>query len=117
MRLPTLAPSSLPHSPSSRGSPRTRLSHSHLRASQIAVIALHGPREHLAHPLAQLDLLYYGIRGSAGPYAGGGAPWRVPRDQRVFACRRLGVPTGTAFAHVEPKFRMYLILLRVVVVQ
>ena len=61
-----------------------------LRTAQIAMILLHGAREHLAQPLAQLELFYNIIRGSASPLAGAGAPWRVGRDRSVRACRRPG---------------------------
>ena len=60
---PTPAPSSPPHSPSSRHSPHARLSHTLSRASQFAMIALLGAREHLAHSLAQPELLYNTICG------------------------------------------------------
>jgi hypothetical protein len=78
--LPSLAPSSQPHSPSARDSPRLRLSHSLLRASQFAMIAFHGPREHLAHPLAQLEILCIFICGSVGQSARAPSPccvWRA----------------------------------------
>ena len=94
--LPSPAPSTSPHSPSDRGSPRTRLSHMLLRASQIAVIALHGPREHLAHALAQLELLYNIRRGTMGRFARVRPPLRVPCDRVVCARRCPCAPPGTA---------------------
>ena len=88
--LPILAPSSPPHSPSARGALHARLSHALLRAAQVAMMALLEAREHLAHPLAQLELFYDRIRGFAAALAGAGAPWRVCRDRSVSACRRPG---------------------------
>ena len=98
--LPSLAPSSQPHSPSARDSPRLRLSHSLLRASQFAMIAFHGPREHLAHPLAQLELLCIFICGrwASLPALRRHCVWRaigsgvrvvarVPPRHRFCACR------------------------------
>jgi hypothetical protein len=115
--LPSPAPSTSPHSPSAHGSPCTRLSHSHLRASQIAVIALHGPLEHLAHALAQLELLYNIIHREMGQFSGVWPPLREPCDRIVCAHRCTGCTAGTDFAHVEPILRMYMILLSVTVVQ
>ena len=88
--LPRPAPSSPPHSPSARSAPHARLSHALLRAAQVAMMALLGAREHLARPLAQLELLYDRIPGSAAALAGAGAPWRVRRDRSVSVCRRPG---------------------------
>ena len=88
--LPRPAPSSPPHSPSARSAPHARLSHALLRAAQVAMMALLGAREHLARPLAQLELLYNRIPGSAAALAGAGAPWRVRRDRSVSVCRRPG---------------------------
>ena len=117
VRLPFLAPSSPPHSPSSLGFVRVRLSDTFSRASQIAVIALLCPPEHLEYPLAQLELLYNIIGGSMGRFARAGAPFRVPCD-RVAVCVSLPVcPPGTAFAHVELQMPMYMIVLSVVVVK
>ena len=75
----TLATSSPPHSPSARGSPRTRLSRAFLRGAQVAVLALLGAREDLEHPLARLKLLYNIIGRSIGRFARAGAPFRVAR--------------------------------------
>ena len=90
VNLPRPAPSSPPHSPSARSAPHARLSHALLRAAQVAMMALLGAREHLARPLAQLELLYDRIPGSAAALAGAGAPWRVRRDRSVSVCRRPG---------------------------
>ena len=80
------------------------------------MIAVLRAREHLAHALAQLELLYNTICGSMGRFARVRASLRVPCDRIV---RRVlpGCTPGTAFAHVEPEMRMYMIVLSVVVVQ
>ena len=90
--LPTPAPSSPPHSPSA-AAPRARgCLHTLFRASQIAMIALLGAREHFAHPLAQLELLYMFMCGSVGRIARVRPSLRVPCDRVVRACRRPGAP-------------------------
>ena len=66
--------------------------HTLSRASQIAMIALLGAREHLAHPLAQPELLYNNIRGSMGRFARVRPSLLVPCDRVVRACRCPGEP-------------------------
>ena len=105
---PHPAPSSPPHSPSARGSPCARLSHMLLRAAQVAMIALLGAQEHLAHPLAQPELLYKTIRGWMARVAHRRPSLRLPCDRVVRACRRPGAPPAP-FAHVEPQTLMYMI--------
>mgnify|MGYP006879300410 CR=1 FL=1 len=87
VHLPSLAPSSPPHSPSARGSACARLSHMLLRAAQVAMMALLGAREHLEHPPARIELLYNIIRRSMGRLGRGWASRRVPCDLVVSARR------------------------------
>ena len=114
--MPSLAPSSPPHSPSARGSACARLSHMLLRAAQVAMMALLGAREHLEHPPARIELLYNIIRRSMDHLGRGWASLRAVRFGRVSASLP-GHTAGTVFAHVEPQTLMYMIVLSVVVVQ
>jgi hypothetical protein len=82
--LSPLPPPALFTHPQPAAPPRTRPSHMLLRAAQIAILTLHGAREHVAHPLAQLWLFYFITRRAAGPVAGAGALWRVGRVRSVF---------------------------------
>ena len=99
VHLPTLAPSSPPHSPSSCGCPRTRLPHALLRVAQVAMMALLGAREHLEHPPARIELLYNIIRRSMGHLGRGWASLRVQCDRA--ACTRHRLP-GDAWTRTYP---------------
>ena len=66
---------------------RAVLSHTLLYASQFAMIALLRAEEHLAHPVAQLELLYNTIRGSMGRFARVRASLLVPCDRVVRRAR------------------------------
>ena len=79
VRLLTLAPSGLPHSSSSHGSSLSALSHTLLRAAQVAMLAILGARGHLEHPLSQLELLYTTVSGAVGWFAVAGSSW--PRER------------------------------------
>ena len=89
VHLPSLAPSSPPHSPSARGSACARLSHMLLRAAQVAMMALLGAREHLEHTPARIELLYNIIRRSMGRLGRGLAWLREPCDRAACTRRRL----------------------------
>ena len=85
--FPHPAPTSPPHSPPARSSPRARLSHMLLRAAQVAMTAHLGAQDDLEHPLAQLRLLYNTTRRSMGRFGRGWASLRVP-CYRVVSARR-----------------------------
>ena len=61
-----------------------------LRAAQFAMIAFHGPREHLAYALAQLELLYNISRGAMERFARIWPSLRVPCDLVVCVRRCTG---------------------------
>jgi len=79
--------------------------HTLSRASQIAMIALLGAREHLEHALAQIELLYNTIRGWMGRIARVRPSLRVPCDRVVCACRCPG-PLPAPFVRMWSRKRL-----------
>ena len=73
-----------------------------LRAAQVAMMALLEAREHLARPLAQLELLYDRMIAYQGP------PPRLPVLGRRGACAAIGAcPCVVARVHPWRRFCAY----------
>ena len=98
---PLPPPASLTH-PQPATALCARLSHTLLRAAQVAMIALLRAREHPEHPLAQLELLCIFICGSVGQSARAPAPLRVACDRVGCACHRSGASSATILRMPSP---------------